>query len=42
MIIEQHGGILSVASDMHDGARFEVTLPTNLPAALGEENSRVK
>lgn len=34
MIIEHHGGKLSAASDMHDGARFEVTLPTNIPAAL--------
>jgi signal transduction histidine kinase len=34
MIIENHGGKLSAASDMHDGARFEVTLPTNIPAAL--------
>ena len=42
MIIEQHGGKLSAASDMHDGARFEITLPTNIPAALGEESSRVK
>lgn len=36
MIIEQHGGKLSAASDMHDGARFEVTLPATIPAALGE------
>jgi signal transduction histidine kinase len=34
MIIEHHGGKLSAVSDMHDGARFEVTLPTNIPAAL--------
>jgi len=34
MIIEHHGGKLSAASDMHDGARFEVRLPTNIPAAL--------
>jgi len=34
MIIEHHGGQLSAASDMHDGARFEITLPTNIPAAL--------
>jgi signal transduction histidine kinase len=34
MIIEEHGGKLSAAFDMHDGARFEVTLPTNIPTAL--------
>jgi signal transduction histidine kinase len=37
MIIEQHGGKLSAASDMHDGARFEVTLPTNIAGALGKK-----
>lgn len=30
MIIEQHGGKLSVASDMPSGARFEITLPTRI------------
>ena len=34
IIIEHHGGKLAAASDMHQGARFEVTLPTNVPAAL--------
>jgi signal transduction histidine kinase len=29
MIIEQHGGDLSVASDLPEGARFEITLPTS-------------
>jgi C4-dicarboxylate-specific signal transduction histidine kinase len=33
MIIEEHGGKLSAASNIHDGARFDVTLP--IPAALG-------
>ena len=37
MIIEQHGGKLSAASEMHDGARFEITLPTNIPAAFGKQ-----
>jgi signal transduction histidine kinase len=32
MIIEQHGGKLSAASDTHYfGARFEITLPTKIP-----------
>ena len=36
MIIEQHGGKLSVQSDTHyGGARFEVTLPTSVAAGLG-------
>ena len=34
MIIENHGGKLSAAADMHDGARFEVTLPTNIPRQM--------
>ncbi len=38
MIIEQHGGKLSASSDTHyGGARFEVTLPINMPAALGKK-----
>jgi signal transduction histidine kinase len=41
MIIEQHGGNLSAASDMHDGARFEITLPTNIPT-LSEASSPVR
>jgi signal transduction histidine kinase len=40
MIIERHGGKLSVSSDTHyGGARFEVSLPTNLAAALGAKAS---
>ena len=36
MIVDQHGGKLSVQSDTHyGGARFEVTLPANVAAALG-------
>ena len=30
MILEQHGGKLSAASDMYVGARFEITLPTKI------------
>jgi len=38
MIIEQHGGKLSASSDVqYGGARFEITLPTNMPAALGKK-----
>jgi signal transduction histidine kinase len=41
MIIEQHGGKLSVTSDTYyGGARFEVTLPTNVAAAPRDESSR--
>ena len=39
IIIEHHGDKLAAASDMHQGARFEVTLPTNVPAALSHPTS---
>jgi signal transduction histidine kinase len=38
MIIDQHGGKLSAASDTYyGGARFDITLPTNKAAALGKK-----
>ena len=46
MIIEQHGGKLSAASDTHyGGARFEITLPVKIaepsvPETAVEQGSR--
>jgi signal transduction histidine kinase len=38
MIIEQHGGRLSAASDAHSGgSRFEVKLPANVVVRSGEK-----
>jgi signal transduction histidine kinase len=43
MIIEQHGGKLSVASDTHyGGARFEVTLSANVAAQSRDGSSRIR